>query len=703
MLVVAVFCIPRFYELDRMVTPDEPIWLARSANFYEALSSQDWQSTYQFAHPGVTVMWAGAIGYRFAAPDYPELAGGQISQRQNVVAGVLEDQARVPLDVLVAGRQVSIVLMAIVFALAFWMALRLLGFFEVTLGFLLIALEPFTLALTRLLHVDGMSSIMMLFAVLAFLVYLIRGRKRRDLVIAGIGAGLSVLTRSQLGILFPWVVLLLVLDAMRWRWQWPGRQALIATVVKPALVWGIAAAATAFVLWPALWVDPIGVARGMLDFAETAAIEGHEKVIYFVGVVIEGDPGPRFYPTTFFWRATPATVIGIVLAVVALARSRRWQIHEDQVRILLGLLSAVALYGGMMTLAAKKFDRYLLPVYPLLGLVAAWGIITVGRRLGTRFPGNAWIPAAAGAALALLVQVNGVTSTQPYYLDYYSPALGGTATAPETMMVGWGEGLDQVAAYLNDKPDAENLVAATESWRTPLSYFFDGDSRFAGFVDDAPGIYRWARSDYYIRYITPLTRNGIWPGLLEYVDTLEPELVVTLNGLEYAAVYDISDQPLPAYMESERSGMVHWQGVGRLVAGGGESPEGSRPGNPIDVTLYFDGIEPDQIDALAEDLILRLRLRTPYGELVATTDAPFALADPVRHGLYTASQRIMIPTDAARGTYRVEVQLVDRATGLVLPVYGDYLGVPIGESITVDRTYVYVDELEQNTLPEEDP
>ena len=453
-LILAVFLFPRLYELDRMVTPDEPIWLARSANFYEALSSQDWKSTYQFAHPGVTVMWAGALGYRFAAPDYPERAGDQISQRQNIVARVLEDQGRVPLDVLVAGREVSILMMTLVFGLAFWMALRLLGFYEVTLGFLLIALEPFTLALTRLLHVDGMSSIMMLFAVIAFLVYLLRGRRRTDLVIAGIGAGLSVLTRSQLGILFPWVVLLLVVDSMRWRWEWPDRRTLLDAVVKPTLIWGTAAAATSFILWPALWVDPIGVARGMLDFAETAAIEGHEKVIYFVGSVIEGDPGPRFYPTTFFWRATPATVIGIVLAVVTLARSRRWRIPEDQVRIILGLLTAVGLYGGMMTLAAKKFDRYLLPVYPLLGLVAAWGIITVGRRLGNRLPGAAWLPAAAGAVLAILVQVSGVTSTQPYYLSYYSPALGGTAKAPETMMVGWGEGLDQVAAYLNEKPDA---------------------------------------------------------------------------------------------------------------------------------------------------------------------------------------------------------------------------------------------------------
>ncbi|HEX3302557.1 MAG TPA: hypothetical protein VHR64_06715, partial [Thermomicrobiales bacterium] len=71
-VLMAIVLIPRFADLDALVTPDEPIWIARSANFYVALADGDLKETYQFSHPGVTVMWLGAIGYRIVDPDLPD-------------------------------------------------------------------------------------------------------------------------------------------------------------------------------------------------------------------------------------------------------------------------------------------------------------------------------------------------------------------------------------------------------------------------------------------------------------------------------------------------------------------------------------------------------------------------------------------------------------------------------------------------------
>ncbi|MGD9712142.1 MAG: glycosyltransferase family 39 protein, partial [Thermomicrobiales bacterium] len=325
-VVLIAFLTPRLIELDRMVTPDEPIWLARSANFYEALSSGDLGSTYQFAHPGVTVMWLGAAGYWWKARDYASQVDGQISQRLNRVARYLEEFGYAPLDVLVAGRIMLVLAMALVFAAAFLYALRLMTFSVAVLGFLLIALDPFALALSRLLHVDAMSAMMMLLCVLSGTVYLVRGRKRGDLLLSGIAAGLAVLTRSQMGILAVWFPLMLLIDARGWRLGGGNWIASLRSCVRPLAIWGSAAFITCVVLWPALWVDPLRVIEGMLDFAGTAAIEGHERTIVFAGELHAGDPGVRFYPATFLWRATPSVLIGITLAIVALVWARRWQV-----------------------------------------------------------------------------------------------------------------------------------------------------------------------------------------------------------------------------------------------------------------------------------------------------------------------------------------------------------------------------------------
>ena len=54
--------LPRVVALDAFVTVDERKWVARAANFTYALSHGDLAATYQHEHPGVTVMWAGALG-----------------------------------------------------------------------------------------------------------------------------------------------------------------------------------------------------------------------------------------------------------------------------------------------------------------------------------------------------------------------------------------------------------------------------------------------------------------------------------------------------------------------------------------------------------------------------------------------------------------------------------------------------------------
>ena len=49
----------------------------------------------------------------------------------------------------------------------------------------------------------------------------------------------------------------------------------------------------------------------------------------------------------------------------------------------------------------------------------------------------------------------------PYPLAAYNPLLGGAPTAARWIAVGWGEGLDQLAPALNERPDAEYLTVST--------------------------------------------------------------------------------------------------------------------------------------------------------------------------------------------------------------------------------------------------
>ena len=76
------------------------------------------------------------------------------------------------------------------------------------------------------------------------------------------------------------------------------------------VLWGVIASATFFLLWPALWIDPIGIFVKMYS-EMTEYIGGHSNPNFFMGQITH-DPGPLFYPIAYFFRTTPAALVGIV-------------------------------------------------------------------------------------------------------------------------------------------------------------------------------------------------------------------------------------------------------------------------------------------------------------------------------------------------------------------------------------------------------
>jgi hypothetical protein len=138
-----------------------------------------------------------------------------------------------------------------------------------------------------------------------------------------------------------------------------------------------------------------------------------------------------------------------------------------------------------------------------------------------------------GTALlgALLVGFAGwpAYSTYPYYLSYYNPLLGGGPAAERTVMVGNGEGLDQVAAWLNARPDAADLWVVSDSFDI-LQALIVGSGE--SLRDRVP-----SNADYVVLYRFQTQINHSPRILEQYGNGRTPELVVTINGIEYARVY----------------------------------------------------------------------------------------------------------------------------------------------------------------------
>jgi hypothetical protein len=310
--------------------------------------------------------------------------------------------------------------------------------------------------------------------------------------------------------------------------------------LRVIIVWGFVSLATFVLLWPAMWVDPVGTLRQMLAETFGKVEEGH--LVYFFGQPTL-DPGPWFYPYVIPFRLTPVVLIGCVFSLgwlgssfIAKKTSRPPTLHASI--LLWAFVLTLLLFG---TFSPKKQDRYLLPLFPILDLLAAMGwlgfinlLIDLALKsnrsiLSPRFTSH--VPRSTLLiALLLLLHLLPTLTYYPYYLTYFNPLLGGPTRAAETTLLGWGEGMEQVAAYLNAKPNAAHLYVASTPSQTLLPYFAGTGENF--YTNDIA-----FRADYVVLYLAQIQRRAPSAEIVNYFLGQKPEKTIVIHGVDYALIY----------------------------------------------------------------------------------------------------------------------------------------------------------------------
>jgi len=544
---LTAFLLTRLPALDRFATIDETKWMLRSANFYQALRQGNFENTFQSEHPGVTIMWAGTAGFFQEFRGYALLAGEQMPGPTKFQR-FLQQQDKSPVNLLAAGRFWLLIAILSAHGLSFVAAIRLVGFIPALLGFILLAFDPFLIALSRILHLDGLSSALMLLSVLWLLDYLLNGQTWIALLISGAAAGASWLTKSPALYLIPFSGLLIVLAWTNGNIRTQEKFTVLDFLVQNGrifLIWLVTGCVIGLIFWPALWVDPIGVLKEIFSQALRYTVSGNQNAIFFNGTVFgSGDSAWYYYPIAYLWRSTPATLIGLVLVPILLLLKKPAYFSVRHLQIIGALALFAGLYVLVLSLAGQKYTRYILPAMLALNLIAGVGWYVLLQLIYESINK----PIAKFFAITLVVTglmlslIWGVVSNYPYYFQYFNPMFGGIRGATQVMQIGWGEGLDQAARYLNTKPDAQRLRVISWYGDAPFAYFFNGKT--INMPEDAT-LEELLQADYVVIYYQQYQRQLPSQEALAFFQEQTPEYVVTLNGLDYVEVYNLEDISFP--------------------------------------------------------------------------------------------------------------------------------------------------------------
>ncbi len=615
--------------LPRVIYPvSRPVqWYTRSVMFIQRVLEGSWGETVYSEHPGVTTMWLAGGALRLAGvvpqqrPEGPYVDPASLTARESAI-GVA------PLAIVIA----------LLTVLAYRLLARLLDQWVALAAAVLVALDPFYLANSKVLHVDGLLAGWMLSAGLSMLVYA-KERRWHWAALSGALAGLALLTKAPALFLVPYTCLVLMTVILL------RRAAGWAHEVVAGLVWVAALVVVYCALFPAMWVAPLRTLAQVYRGAAYRIGQPHPYPIYYAGRILLTDPGPMYYIHTWAYKATAVVAVFATLGVGYAALASSWGSHK---RASVALMGAYVLFFTLqMAIGAKKMPRYLLPAWPMADVLAGAGLVMwarqmgrAGSRMGARLHRSRTAIATGLAAGGLLVQAVLVLPRHPYYDTYFNELAGSVRSGVTTLSTQWqGEGLDLAARHLNAWPAAERLTVASHRAILFRQYF-------VGRTVDVS-----APADMVVLGVHNVLKGGEEgeEQVVDFYRRRQPELSILFNGIPYVGVYRAAATPQHEVGYAFETGiaLIGWDIAAKRLYSG----------DTVRLQLYWRAEVPPP-----EDYAVFVHLLDEGGRLVAQQDNPPGRGSRPTSGwqadeVVVDPYDIVIPPEALTGRYTLAVGL----------------------------------------------
>jgi hypothetical protein len=332
---------------------------------------------------------------------------------------------------------------------------------------------------------------------------------------------------------------------------------------------------------------------------------------------------------------------------------RRLELAPANRRDLAVLAGFVLLFVLALSIFPKKLNRYLVPVFPALDVLAAVGVFFLWHQakwLQQRIAGTGGAGARyALAALFFLALVLNVAWWHPYGVVAFNQLLGGAPAGACTFLLGDGEGLGQAADWLNQQPDITGVLTVSRMISSLNPYLKEGAQAFF----HSQGELRH-NAGYVVVYINEVQGGPPLPPFDRFYEERMPLHTVTIHGVEYAWIYQVPPpvaQPRPADFGPH----IHLRGFEQISA--------ARREQPVVFRLSWQTRA-----SLDTDYWLFAHLIGPDGQRYAQVDIPYRTST-WQPGRYVNTELPLdIPASAPPGSYRLLIGLYDPATAQRLPL-----------------------------------
>ncbi|MDA1337932.1 MAG: glycosyltransferase family 39 protein, partial [bacterium] len=417
-----------------IINSDAFWWKTRTYNFGNALSQLDFAGTAQTYHPGVTLLWINYIAVKIFSVLNKFIFNNTLSERDLFFINHIIQKSFL------------VVVLGLLVTLIYIQLKKLFGTRFALIFFVLLTFTPFFVALTRVLHTDGILTLSIFLSFISLMSFYKTGQKI-NLIFSGFWLGLAVLTKSNSLIFIPLVLFIIIFEYLI---KSPPVILSLSKdpskLLKPILLLFSTALVTFIVLWPAMWVTPFQtLSKYLFGITEVGVSTGH--IHYFLGKFTD-NPGILYYPLSLLARVDEILIILFLLGII-------WYIkHKSKVenRYIFYSLIFIIFYIVILSFPSKKLDRYILPTFPFIALVATYFVSSITKKLHIKL--RLVIP-------VLLINLL-ITDMHfhPDYMAYYSNFVGGPDKGRQYIDPTWPIGYASLTKYFNNMENAENISVA---------------------------------------------------------------------------------------------------------------------------------------------------------------------------------------------------------------------------------------------------
>lgn len=385
-------------------------WKARSYDFSSGIFYLDFAKTLQKYHPGVVLMWLNTAAIKIYNLYYETFYG--VSPPDNELQTIFGLHFTQKLLIVIAT--------ALVISSIYYVLKNIFNKKYAFIVVLLLILDPFYIALNRVVHLEGLMSTFMLASFVWLFWYLQDSKKTSRLYISAVFTGLACLTKTAALYMLPLTGLILFYDFYINNKSFTKS---ITFTTKVYLKWLLVGIATFILLWPAFYTIPETVLTTLYRGIFTIGIERDHGQIFFGKFIL--DPGPVFYPLVFLFKSSPFLLPGLIGYFVFLRKSAQ----TTTKRFVLYTLLFSFFYMLMLTLPSKKLMRYLLPSIISLSFITGFFYKYLYEKYYSKFK-----PAFLGI---LLLWVGYLVWIHPDYFSYHSPYVGGLKVGVKVLEPKW--------------------------------------------------------------------------------------------------------------------------------------------------------------------------------------------------------------------------------------------------------------------------